>query len=60
MWRVRNGLTLLSLIIALSSAAAAQPGVTPEHRPAQGDSDEISLWRAEFWSRKACWTALDM
>src|SRR5262245_40446888 len=40
MWRARNGFTLLSLIIALCSAAAAQPSVTPEHRPAQGDSDE--------------------
>ena len=40
MWRARNGFTLLSLIIALCSSAAAQPGVAPEHRPAQGDSDE--------------------
>ena len=39
MWRARNGFTLLSLIIALCSAAAAQP-LTPEHRPTQGDSDE--------------------
>src|SRR6516164_2453584 len=40
MWRARNGFTLLSLMIALCSAAAAQPSVAPEHRPAQGDSDE--------------------
>ena len=40
MWRARNGFTLLSLIIALCSAAAAQPSLTPEHRPTQGDSDE--------------------
>jgi hypothetical protein len=40
MWRPRNGFTLLFLIIALCSSAAAQPGVAPEHRPAQGDSDE--------------------
>ena len=40
MWRARNGFTLLFLIIALCSSAAAQPGVAPEHRPAQGDSDE--------------------
>src|SRR5262249_4036723 len=40
MWRARNGFTLLSLIIALCSAATAQPGVTPEHRPTPGDSDE--------------------
>ncbi|MBI3758315.1 MAG: class II aldolase/adducin family protein [Deltaproteobacteria bacterium] len=40
MWRARNGLTLLSLIIALCSAAAAQPSVTPGHPPTQSDSDE--------------------
>src|SRR5437879_9460371 len=40
MWRARNGFTLLSLIIAMYSSAAAQPGGTPEHRPAQPDSDE--------------------
>src|SRR5215472_4695801 len=40
MWRARNGFTLLSLMIALCSAAAAHPGVAPEHRPTQGDSDE--------------------
>jgi Class II Aldolase and Adducin N-terminal domain len=40
MWRARNGFTLLSFIIALCSSAAAQPGVAPEHRPAQADSDE--------------------
>jgi len=40
MWRARNGFTLLSLMIALCSAAAAQPSVAPEHRPTQGDSDE--------------------
>ena len=40
MWRARNGFTLLSLIIALCGSAAAQPGVAPEHRPAQADSDE--------------------
>src|SRR5256886_17072111 len=39
MWRARNGFTLLFPIIALCSSAAAQPGVAPEHRPAQGDSD---------------------
>ena len=38
MWR--NGFTLLSLIIVLCSAAAAQPSVAPEHRPTQRDSDE--------------------
>src|SRR5262249_30195686 len=38
MWRARNGLTLLSLIIALSGSAAAQPGVTPEQRRAGRDS----------------------
>jgi hypothetical protein len=31
---------LLSLIVALWSAAVAQPGVTPEHRPTPPDSDE--------------------
>jgi hypothetical protein len=40
MWRARNGFTLLSLIIALCSAAAARPSGTPEHRPMQPDSDE--------------------
>ncbi len=40
MWRARNGFTLLFLIIALCGSAAAQPGVAPEHRPAQADSDE--------------------
>src|SRR6516225_3830936 len=40
MWRARNGFTLLSLIIALSGATMGQPSVTPEHRPAQPDSDE--------------------
>jgi hypothetical protein len=40
MWRAQNGFTLLSLIIALCSAAAAQPSLTPEPRPTQGDSDD--------------------
>ena len=49
MWRARNGFTLLSLIIALCSSAAAQPGVAPEHRPAQGDSDEV-FWNSDVAS----------
>jgi HCOMODA/2-hydroxy-3-carboxy-muconic semialdehyde decarboxylase len=40
MWHARSGFTLLSLIIALCSAAMAQPSVTSAHRPTQGDSDE--------------------
>ena len=40
MWRARNCVTLFSLIIALCSAAAAQPSVTPERRSTQHDSDE--------------------
>ena len=40
MWRARNGFTLLPLVIALCGAAAAQPSVTPAHRPMQPDSDE--------------------
>jgi hypothetical protein len=35
MRRARTGSTLLSLMIALCGAAAAQPAVAPEHRPAQ-------------------------
>ena len=33
MWRARNAFMLLSLIVPLWSAAVAQPGVTPQHRP---------------------------
>src|SRR5499427_291121 len=40
MWRAQNAFMLLSLIVALWSAAVAQPGVTPEHRPTPPDSDE--------------------
>ena len=40
MWRARNAFMLLSLIVALWSAAVAQPGVTPGHRPTPPDSDE--------------------
>src|SRR5262244_4352648 len=40
MWRAQNAFMLLSVIVALCSAATAQPGVTPEHRPTQRDSDE--------------------
>ena len=40
MWRPRNICTLLSLFIALYSAAVAQPSSTPEYRPTQLDSDE--------------------
>jgi hypothetical protein len=40
MWRARNAFMLLSLIVALWSAAVAQPGVTPAHRPTSPDSDE--------------------
>src|SRR5262249_52951536 len=39
MWRARNAFMLLSLIVALWSAAVAQPGVTPQ-RPTSPDSDE--------------------
>ena len=64
MWRARNGFTLLSLIIALGSAAAAQPSVTPDHRPRKAIPTSSALpilsWRAEFLSKRACWTALDM
>ena len=40
MWRARSAFMLLSLIVALWSAAVAQPGVTPGHRPTPPDSDE--------------------
>src|SRR5262245_48777421 len=40
MWRAQNAFMLLSVIVALWSAAVAQPGVTPEHRPTPPDSDE--------------------
>ena len=40
MWRPRKICTLLSLLIALYSAAVAQPNSTPVHRPMQPDSDE--------------------
>ena len=40
MWRARKAFMLLSLIVALWSAAVAQPGVTPGHRPTPPDSDE--------------------
>jgi ribulose-5-phosphate 4-epimerase/fuculose-1-phosphate aldolase len=40
MWRSRNMCAFLCLMIALSRAAVAQPGSTPEHRPLQPDSDE--------------------
>src|SRR5262245_49534444 len=40
MWRARNTLPLLSLIIALCGSATAQPSLAPEHQPTQSDSDE--------------------
>jgi 3-hydroxy-2-methylpyridine-4,5-dicarboxylate 4-decarboxylase len=40
MWRARNAFKLLALIVALGSAAVAQPSGTPQHGPAQPDSDE--------------------
>jgi 3-hydroxy-2-methylpyridine-4,5-dicarboxylate 4-decarboxylase len=40
MWRARNAFKLLFLIVALGSAAVAQPSGTPQHGATQSDSDE--------------------
>ena len=42
MWRARNAFMLLSLIIALWSAAVAQPGVTPGPTPPDSDEQHIA------------------